>query len=330
MKKWIILLIVISLSSLVLAACEMDAQPTATPTKPPEPTQPPTAIPPTETPLPTETSTPTEPPPPTDTPTPTPEPVEESALEPLPPEPQDFEFETEDGQVLQARYYPAAVNPAPMIVLMHWAPEDQESWNEIAFWLQNRGLSGTSPNVRAVPWLDPTWFPPMLEGQSFGVLTFTFRGCEGGCSAIDPDGWLEDALMAMKTASTLEGVDPERIATFGASIGADGSPDACGPFNAESERVCLGALSLSPGDYLNVPYDHAVAVLEEQEPPKPVWCFYAAGDGAAAQACKSASGDHYQTLEWSEGGHGMMLIDPNIEPNAMELILDWLNLVFEL
>ncbi|MBU1660765.1 MAG: hypothetical protein KKD28_04755 [Chloroflexi bacterium] len=331
MKKSIVLLVIVTLTTLALTSCEFVAQPTTAPTQPPESAQPsPTDIPTTEVP-PTETPPPTNTPEPTPVPpTATPEPTEVPALEPLPPEPQDVEFEAEDGQVLQGRYYPATVNPAPMIVLMHWAPGDIDDWNEIAFWLQNRGSSGTSPNVGSETWLDPTWFPPMLEGQSFGVFTFTFRGCGGVCSSFERDGWRMDALAALKTARELEGVDPTQIATFGASIGADGSPDSCAPLNAEFGDGCLGALSLSPGSYLNVPYDHAVAVLDGEEPPKPVWCFYAIGDGTAAQTCKSASGDLYQMFEWSGSEHGMKLIDPAVEPNAMKLILDWLGLVFGL
>jgi len=329
-RSMLILALIMGLSALV--ACKASSEPTGAPEQQ-ESAQPelsPTDIPPTDVP-------PTEPPPPTDTPEPTPvpptaipEPTEVPALEPLPPDPQDVEFEAEDGQVLQGRYYPAAVNPAPMIVLMHWAPGDKESWNEIAFWLQNRSLSGTSPNVGSETWLDPTWFPSMLEGQSFGVFTFTFRGCDGGCSSFEGDGWRMDALAAMQTARDIEGVDPSRMATFGASIGADGSPDACGPFNDEFGGGCLGALSLSPGSYLNVPYDHAVTILDEDDPPKPVWCFYATGDETSAATCKSASGNHYQFFQWPDGEHGMMLIDPAVEPNAMELILDWLGLVFGL
>ena len=326
MKKWIILLVIIALSVLTLTSCKSD-------TPPPEATQPPAdesqakEVPPTELPPPPDTPEPT-PVPPTETPLP--EPTVVPTLEPLAPEPQDLEFEAEDGQVLPGRYYPAAVNPAPVLVLMHWAGGDLEDWNEIAFWLQNRGLSGTSPNVGTAPWLDSTWFPPMFEGQSFAVFTFTFRGCAGGCSSFDHDGWRMDALAAMKTARGLEGVDPTRLASFGASIGADGPPDACGPLNAEFGGTCLGALSLSPGSYLGVPYASAVDVMGMLDPSRPVWCFYSLDDAASADTCKSASGDHYQLFEWIDAGHGMRLLRPEVEPSAMQLILDWLALLFDL
>ena len=63
-------------------------------------------------------------------------------------------------------------------------------------------------------------------------------------------------------------------------------------------------------------------------PPKPVWCFFAADDTDSAQACQSASGDHYRMVEWTGGGwHGMELVDPARDPNALLLILDWLALL---
>jgi hypothetical protein len=322
-----------------LVACEQDSHPiqdetsqedaasvqeqTSEMEEKPEEQQPADAPPPTDTQAPTSV-------PPTDTPEPLP--TEAPGMPPLPPEPQEITFEAEDGIVLQGRYYPAAVNPAPIVVLMHWAGGDRNDWNEIAFWLQNRGLAGTSPNVGTAPWLEPTWFPPMIAGQSFGVFTFTFRDCDGGCNnfSANRELWRRDAFAALKKARELEGVDPMLVSTFGASIGADGSPDACGPFNHEFEGGCLGALSLSPGGYLRVPYADAVKVLDEFDPPSPAWCFFSTGDGEASTACKSASGDLYQTFEWSGDSHGMVLLQPDIEPSAMELILDFLKLIYNL
>jgi hypothetical protein len=238
-------------------------------------------------------------------------------LPPLPPDPQKVEFEAEDGQKLMGTYYPAAVNPAPLVVLMHWAPSDETSWVAIAPWLQNRGLE-IAPGGQ--PWLDPSWFPPMLEGRSFAVFSFTFRECEGGCGSFEPEGWLLDAKAAVQTAKELDGVDPEQIATIGASIGADGAPDACG-------EGCLGAFSFSPGSYLTVPYDEAVTALDGAG--KPVWCLAAEGDPESAPACQSASGDHYRMEIYSGTPHGMMLVRPDIEPNTLELVLEFLQLVFE-
>ncbi|MCP4539395.1 MAG: hypothetical protein GY832_19840 [Chloroflexi bacterium] len=318
MKKLVSLLFIVAILIVSLTACGPDSTPTRDILEP-SPTD-------TEALLPTEPPSPTEPPPPTETPLPT----EEPALDPLPPEPQEIEFQAEDGESHLGTYYPAAVNPAPMIVLMHWAPGDQRDWTEIAHWLQNRGLGGQSPNSEHAPWLDPSWFPETLEGQSFAIFTFTFRGCEGGCSTFDRTGWLLDAQAAMETAQGLDGVDPQRIVAIGASIGADGAPDGCFWLNTESENSCLGALSLSPGSYLSVPYDDAVDALGAEQPPKPDWCLFAAQDADSARACQSALGDHYRMVEYGGSSHGMMLIGPDIEPNALLLILEFLTLSFGL
>jgi len=312
-KRWPVLIAALGLASLVACAGK------TTPVEGPATLALPTA---------TVASTPTEPPPtPTEAPTHTPVSLTEEPPEALPPEPMEITFQTTDGQVLHGRYYPAAVSPAPVVVLMHWAPGDREDWNEIAFWLQNRGLAGTSANVGSVPWLDPSWFPPMPEGRSYAVFTFTFRGCDGGCKEFLRDEWQLDAVAALETAMGLEGVDPARVVALGASIGADGAPDGCFMHNDVHAGSCWGALSLSPGSYLNVPYADAVAALGEEEPPKPVWCLYATEDAEAVSACRSASGDHYRAFEWEGQLHGMMLLTPDLDPNPMEVILDWLDVV---
>jgi hypothetical protein len=239
----------------------------------------------------------------------------------LPPQPQDISFQAEDGQTLQGRYYPGANPNSPMILLMHWAPGNMDDWNEIAFWLQNRGLGGSSPNVGSASWLDPTWFPIMPKEKSYAVFTFNFRS--GG-----REGMLLDAQAAFNTVREFEGINPSQIASFGASIGADGAPDGCAWHNESFGVGCLGALSLSPGSYLTVPFNEVVDKLGAEMPPKPVWCFFATDDTTSSQACQSASGDHYRMVEWTDGSwHGMALIDPDRDPNALILILEWLALL---
>jgi dienelactone hydrolase len=244
----------------------------------------------------------------------------------LPVDPLEIQFETEDGQIVNGRYYPAAAIPAPLVVMMHWAPGDQNEWSAIAAWLQNRGLAEGKSGGQ--PWLDSSWFPPMLEGQSFAVFTFTFRKCEGGCKSFFRAAWLMDARAAMIKARELEGVDPNRIVAIGASIGADGAPDGCSWVNAQFPNTCLGALSLSPGGYLTVPYQEVVNALAAEQPPKPAWCLYADGDGESKPACENASGDNYKSVIYAGSNHGMELIEPELDPNVLQIILDFLKSVF--
>lgn len=314
--------------ALGLAACSAQPTPSAPPTPAPPPAAtvapPPAAaaptLPPTATPLPP-TAAPAQPSPVPPTLTPTPEATGPS----LPVEPQEIAFQAEDGREIKGLYYPGATNPAPLVVLMHWAPGDAREWDAIAPWLQNRGLAGAGAAAGAAkPWLDGTWFPELGADRSFAVFTFTFRGCEGGCRQFTRGEWLLDAQAAMRAARALEGIDPQRIVAVGASIGADGAADGCVWLNAQGEAACLGAFSLSPGDYLTVPYAEAVADLNAEPNPRPVWCLFAAEDKASAAACRSAQGAAYRAVEYGGKAHGMQLIAPDVEPSALSLLIEFL------
>jgi dienelactone hydrolase len=318
-RYWFVLFVCLCLLS--VTACNPSASvsvptPTALSALAPSP-KPPIA---TSAPLPT--VAPTSPPAPTAAPA-----LESSGL---PAEPQAIKFQTADGKTtLDGLFYPSALKTAPVIVLVHWVGGDQSDWNEIAFWLQNRGLSGTSKNVKRETWLDPTWFPALPKGVSLNVFTFTFRGCENGCREFNPKGWLADAYAAMTQAAKLPGIDPKRIVAAGASIGADGALDGCAWLNETSNGPggkCLGAFSFSPGSYLNLAYAETVRDLQIEQPAKPVWCLSAENDREASPACKSAKGEAYRAISFPGNAHGMDLIDPKIEPNTLGLLLDWLKL----
>ncbi|MCB2213881.1 hypothetical protein KQH50_00660 [bacterium] len=238
----------------------------------------------------------------------------------LPADPISMTFQASDGTELSGTFYPSASNNAPLIVLMHWAPGDQTDWRAIAAWLQNRGLAVEPGNE---PWLDSSWFPGISEAYSFNVFTFTFRGCEGGCQSFDREGWVLDTEAAMTHIIGVENVDLSKVLTIGASIGADGAAYGCHFYNSELGG-CQGALSLSPGGYLAMPYADEVANLEAEMIPRPAWCLYADGDADAVAACESASGDHFQAFEYTDSAHGMALIEPDRDPNPLGLILDFI------
>jgi hypothetical protein len=250
------------------------------------------------------------------------QPINETDL--LPPEPTVVLFSAQDGQELQGLFYPAAKKMAPVIVLMHWYPGDQTEWTEIAYWLQNRGLQG---KMNGVPWKNPSWFPSREGHLSYNVLTFTFRNCMDRCKSPEPDAWLLDAQASLEYARTLAGVDPDRVIAIGASIGADGAIDGCAAVLEEDASACLGALSLSPGSYLGLDYSDEVSKLGNSTPPKPAWCLYDKND-ADSVVCTKASGNHYYHESWGNGNlHGLHLIDPNLEPNPLTRILEFLALV---
>ena len=321
--------------ALGLAGCT-SAKPTATapavvPTSPASATPPPPpASPPTETRVPPSLTPTTEPP------SATPEPPAATAVSPsatgaprltlLPAEPQRIEFASEDGAMLVGMYYPAAVNPAPVVVLMHWAGGDKNDWVYVgmAAWLQNRGLE-IPPAPGSMPFDNPYPFTPLPADLSFSVFLFDFRSFGESAPSSLPFSesgplWEADARAAYARAQTLPGIDPAQVVGIGASIGADAVVDACG-------EVCLGALSLGPGSYLNVPYPEAVSKVDEAG--KPVWCVGAEDDAAAAQACRSASGEHYQTQIYAAGGHAMRLFraENNLQPALDNVIVEFLKLV---
>lgn len=270
---------------------------------------------------------------PTSTPEPTIEtPEEETATAPvetevtdvpsLPPGPVSLTIDASDGTQLDGRFYPASGPDAPLLVLFHWAPGDQSEWEAIAPWLQNRGNQPDLPENRP-PWLIADWFPEMPIEASFNVLTFTFRGCEGGCQAFDREGWLLDVQAVMDYLQTLEDVDLSHVGTIGASIGADGAAFGCQYYN-EQYGGCQGALSLSPGGYLTIPYPEVVQNLGSADPPRPAWCLFSTGDSESAGACETATGDHYRAVAYPGSAHGMAMVVPEQDPNPLSLMLDFL------
>jgi hypothetical protein len=293
--------------ALFLAGCGNGAAATTAP--PPPPTDPAPA------------SATVAPPTPTDIP---PSATSKPSLPPLPPEAQLIEFQAEDGATLVGYYYPAAINPAPAVVLMHWAGGDQTDWLYVGMvsWLQNRGADVPAPDGEK--YFDtPYPFPPLPANLSFGVFTFDFRGYGESGGSGGQDKHILDARAAYQTAAGLEGIDPARVVGIGASIGADGVADGC-------VENCIGALSLGPGDWLTMPYPEAVKIMDDMD--KPAWCVATEEMEFDLKTCNSASGKHYQKIIYPSGGHAMALFRAEIglNPPIETVILDFLKLVFAL
>lgn len=269
---------------------------------------------------------------------PTSVPTEPPVVEPSQPlsgldaNPQRVEFQAEDGTNLIGYYYPSKYADAPIVILMHWAGGDLCDWKDMARWMQNRldenpaKLERCESETRPAPWWDPSWFPPMNADTSLAVFVFDFRGYgeSGGGFGSETK---QDTLAAFQTAAGLEGVDITRMASLGASIGADGAPDGCLLYNQETGSGCVGALSLSPGSYFGMIYATVISDLA----PVPVWCLAGELDGESAPTCESASGENYRSVIYTgSDDHGMMLIAPGLDPLPMTLIQDFLELVFNI
>jgi hypothetical protein len=245
----------------------------------------------------------------------------------LPADPQAVTFQAADGQELHGYYYPAAVQPSPVVVFMHWVNSDMSDWNEIALWLQNRGQANPFTNPGTEPWWDPSWFPPVPDTASYGVFIFSFRGCAPyttGCAGWTPDIWYLDAQAAMQTAAGLDGIDPAKIVAIGSSIGADGAPDACAWWNTQQPGSCQGALSLSPGSYMNIAYPMAVQQLGASQPPVAAWCLASEKEFSICEAAEASGNTAYRDFMIRGGGHGNVMLTPGFDPLPMQIILDFL------
>ena len=239
-------------------------------------------------------------------------------------DPIQIDFQTEDGVSLKGNYYPADVNPAPLIVLMHWARGDQSEWTEVAEWLQGRGLLDPAPDYN-YSWKSSNWFPERDLTQSMGVFTFNFRECEGGCKAYLPMQWLLDVEGALAIASNLQGVDRERILTAGASIGADGAIYGCSWLNKQEQgAACLGSFLLSPGSSLTIPFDIKAEELLNQDPPLPVYCLIGLRDDASVETCFDIPGLTLIDYGYIEN-HGFELLQPGVGTNPLGLLQDFIN-----
>jgi hypothetical protein len=252
--------------------------------------------------------------------------VSAEKVNPLHSDPLDVVFFSEDDVEIKGRFFPSAYLDQPVIILMHWYQGDQRGWEEIAYWLQNRGNNGIQAGA---PWLDPSWFPTLPSKSSYNVLTFTFRNCDGGCSQPTHKDWLLDARASLEAVRSLEGVDPDRVITIGASIGGDAAISSCLDANKGGQQFCLGTLSFSPGSYLGESYPDLVTQLGRIAPPRPAWCFYDRSD-PNSDVCQVVDGNHFRAEGWQGGNlHGMHLITSTLEPLPLSLLVDFIEMVIE-
>lgn len=242
----------------------------------------------------------------------------------LMPEPQSLEFLTSDGLTLAGTFYPSADCDAPVVLLMHQFGSSKESWIEMAQWLQNRGAAGSTG-----------LFPPMPDDLSLAVFTFDFRSHgesdPGEDDGIDTEGFLIDAQSALEFIKTLPGVNPDRIITMGASIGADASLDACLVLEGDDisgfqeNKGCIGAFAFSPGSFLDVPYVEAANRLSQPPFDLVIACAAAELDGNTADLCDSAvPGRYTSTIYTGRSEHGIALLQPGLDPDIGQVVFNFI------
>ncbi|HAP74691.1 MAG TPA: hypothetical protein DCR14_01240 [Acidimicrobiaceae bacterium] len=246
----------------------------------------------------------------------------------LPAEPQEISFTSAEGVEMSGLYYPAAINPAPVVVLFHWAYGDRSDWHVIAPWLQNRGLANPFPITSHSSLNDRSWFPIPGPQPTYGVFIASYRGCSphpDGCPNWTPDQWLADSHAIITAAASLPGVDADRIVTMGAGIGADGATLSCAAWNETHPGACDGVLALAPGSYLGEPFGEAVAALGAADEPVPVWCMSTfpqqVGLCDAPGADTNPGFRSIDVMGDTEPGH---LLVPAADPSPLQLLLDLL------
>jgi pimeloyl-ACP methyl ester carboxylesterase len=215
------------------------------------------------------------------------------------PEPERIEFALADGSPLVGTYYPPRVAPAPGLLLIHQLSVDRSAW-------------------------EPLIGPLRAEDapQTYAIFAYDLpeHGESGG--AWSPEATLESAALALGLMRSWEGVDPDRIALIGASVGSDAVVDEC-------SEGCVGAVSLSPGGYLGISYADALATLLDEKDP-PVMCVASAGDGPSPATCRSGESvglSDYQVHIYEGTTHGnFLLVEAGLAPppDAVALILEWL------
>jgi len=219
------------------------------------------------------------------------------------PEAQRVAFSSEDGTPLVGIYYPPAVGPAPGVLLMHQMGVDKEIWEPLLPAL--RGQEGAA-----------------RPGSGYAVFAFDFpaHGESGG--EFSDQAALAAARTALALMRTFEGVDADHIALIGASIGADAAVDEC-------NEGCVGAVSISPGSYLGVDYQQALADLQAEKDP-PVLCIASREDFPSPATCQSGETvglADYQVHIYEGNVHGNYLFfeeDLTPPPLIRDLIVQWL------
>jgi len=164
--------------------------------------------------------------------------------------------------------------------------------------------------------------PELPSDFSVAVFTFTFRTGENGCSDLLSTEWLMDAEAAIHKAASMPGVDATKIIPIGTSIGADAAVDVCEIIAPQSSLRCAGAISLSPGSYLNMDYQQTVQELVNLGVP--VRCFASEEDAPSAAACQSVKADGFTASVDPGAAHGIHMVDPKQKTNVLWEIYNFL------
>jgi pimeloyl-ACP methyl ester carboxylesterase len=241
---------------------------------------------------------------PTSEPTAVPAPTEAATAAPTEvpvpvPDPEDIQMELADGSLLAGTYYPPAITPAPGIVLVHEPGLDRSSWEPLLQRLTAQALPG---------------------GGTYAVLAYDLPGHGGSEGRTTAESVSESIRVALETLYENPDVNT-RIIIIGAGAGADGAVSECG-------LGCIGAVSLSPGDYLGIQYTVALNDVIRAKGGS-VLCLAADLDFPTPGTCEGGAQvnmrDYYLKV-YNGYAHGTGLFAPDLrpEPLPLDLIMAWL------
>ena len=209
-----------------------------------------------------------------------------------------------DGLELAAEFRPADSTSPAGAVLVHMLGSDRHAWQSFAQRLQRAGVATIAFDMRG---------HGESRRQPRGSVSFqSFTTAEWMAALNDIDA----AVIALRE----RGVDPERIAVIGASIGANLSLHY-----AANHPDVAAAVLLSPGlDYRGVDTKRAL----DRYMPRPLLLMASEGDAYAAQSCSTlAAAAHEAFVElrlYPGSAHGTDMLD--VSDAAAPQIIQWIEL----
>ncbi len=233
--------------------------------------------------------------------------------------PQNIILSDVSGETFPAIYYPPSQPNSPVVVFMHQIDRDMRQWLPIASWLWKQEPDPSTIN-KMYPWLDPSWFPENTLGFKPGILLFTYRGCDNGCTKPQAMNILADAQTAIRYVMERPEVNQDRVTVVGTSVGADAALDSCFLLQDTSNYACQNVISASPGSYLDYSYESVAKLLVEQKTN--VYCFASKADSESAIQCMTGNkAPEYHSAIGEGNQHGVQLFSPLYETDMLEVIL---------
>lgn len=173
-----------------------------------------------------------------------------------------------DGYHVVAWYWPPRVNNSgskvPAVILLHMFKQDKSSWEPIAKTLLSEGYAVIAIDLRG----HGETLAPDLRPLAATDLEDT-----------DFAGMLKDVAAAHAFLEQQQGVDSDRVAIIGASIGAN-----LGLLYASNDRRVRTVVAMSPGlDYHGLQPATALLGLDR----RPLFLIASEGDKYSADTCRT-------------------------------------------